>query len=126
MKKLLIGLVASSALVFGTGCGDSTEPEDVCERFFSAMIDIDQKACGEVSEGPTDQERNEAIQQCSTQIERCTEDDREKMNRIADCINDIDDCREGREDEFAGAFLACLIQEGSFSESCNISADIED
>lgn len=129
MKKLLIGLVASSALVFGTGCGDSNDSEDVCERFFNAMADIDEKAaaCGDGgSEGPTNQERDEAIRQCSTQIEQCTDDDRSKMNRIADCLNDIDDCREGREDEFAGAFFACLVKEGSFSESCNLSTDIED
>ena len=122
MKKLMIGLVAMSSLVFGAGCG--SDDESICEDFYNSLADYAEKgkACGPTEE-PTDAELKAAINECKNTIDSCSDEDKEKIEKVSDCISDIDECREGDEDEFGGALFACLIQAGSISDSCEISTD---
>jgi hypothetical protein len=123
MKKIMLGLVAMSSLVFGTGCGGD-DNESICEDFYNSLADYAEKGedCN-TTNPPSDSEIEAAIKECKSSIESCTDEDKEKIQKVSDCISDIDECREEDEDEFTGALFACLIQAGSISESCEISAD---
>jgi hypothetical protein len=107
MKKLMIGLVAASSLVFGTGCGGNycddlvdaynglSDKLDNCPELKAAIDDLDLD--------PTD----EQLDECKEELDNCSDSDKDKLNDTVDCINDLPDCEKGKETEWATKFGAC-------------------
>ncbi|NMO15837.1 hypothetical protein HPC49_46445 [Pyxidicoccus fallax] len=127
MKKFMIGLVAATSLVFGAGCGGD-DNESICEDFYNSLQEVAEKgeACEEESDPVTNAEKEEAINQCKTAIESCSDEDKETLQEISDCLDDVDECKAGDEDEYGVAFFSCLFKAATLSDECRISADTDD
>ncbi|WP_164007357.1 hypothetical protein [Pyxidicoccus trucidator] len=105
MKKIMIGLVAVSSLVFGTGCGG-----DVCEDIADAFEGLDAKTedCPSINAVVGNLEfTDEDIDECKSDFEDCSGDDKDALNDTIDCINDLPDCEEGEEASWSQKFTAC-------------------
>lgn len=105
MKKIMIGLVAVSSLVFGTGCGG-----DVCEDIADAYESLDEKTedCPTLNAIISEVEfSDEDIDECKEQFEDCSDDEKDKLNDSIDCINDLPDCESGGEQAWAAKLQAC-------------------
>ncbi|QDE66827.1 MULTISPECIES: hypothetical protein [Myxococcus] len=124
MKKLLIGLVASSALAFGTGCGGGDD--DLCEDLYNSSNEVDKKgrACGVT--GLSDNEMDAAIQQCKSGLDKCTDSDKEKIERAVKCLDGVNTCSEGNEMQYFGELIGCAAQLSGISEACRAAVTVED
>lgn len=102
MKKLMIGLVAASSLVFGTGCGNSA-----CEDAADALSGLTEKTrnCPEFNAILA------ALQFSDEDIERCEDDcdgdDKDALADAAECLNKLPQCQAGQEEAWATALDAC-------------------
>lgn len=108
MKKLLIGLVAASSLVFGTGCDSD---EDLCEDFASAFESLSGKVggCPEISPFISEiRLGQEEINQCKESLESCTSSDKDKIRKASDCIRDISQCRSATIEAWAAELESCM------------------
>jgi hypothetical protein len=107
MKKIMIGLVAMSSLVFGTGCGGNycddaadavgglTDKLDKCPELKAQIDQLDLE--------PSDAE----LDKCKEDLDDCSDDEKDKLNDTVDCINDLPDCESGKEADWGDKFLAC-------------------
>jgi hypothetical protein len=110
MKKLLIAMLATSSLVFGTGCGGDLceDTQDTIEGLSDKLDDCPQleqaleQALGEFDFDDDD------VEECKEDIEDCSDSDVEKREEALDCINDLDKCEEGDEEAWATDFLECV------------------
>jgi hypothetical protein len=102
MKKLMIGLVAATSLVFGTGCGNSA-----CEDAADALSGLSDKTrnCPQFNAILSELQFSDAeIEQCE---EDCDGDDKDALADAADCLNDLPQCQAGQEAAWATALSAC-------------------
>ncbi|WP_163996082.1 hypothetical protein [Pyxidicoccus caerfyrddinensis] len=105
MKKIMIGLVAMSSLVFGTGCGGN-----YCDDAADAYEGLADKAddCPEIKGALGELEfSDEDIDECKDDLENCSDDDKDKLNDSIDCINDMPDCESGKEADWVAKLQAC-------------------
>jgi len=119
MKKFLFGLVATSALVFGTGCGSSDE--DLCEDFYSGLEKAAKKgdACGGESEPTPDSDKKAAIDQCKKAISSCNDNDKEIIEGSIECLGKVKACTPGNENQYGAQMFACFFQIAAVSEKCS-------
>ncbi|WP_141594017.1 hypothetical protein [Myxococcus sp. AB056] len=124
MKKLLIGLIASSALAFGTGCGGGDD--DLCEDLHNSSNEVDKKgrACGVT--GLSDNELDAAIQQCKRGLDQCTDSDKEKIEGAIKCLDRVNTCSEGNEMQYFGELFGCAAQVYGLSQACRTAVSLED
>ncbi|AKQ68601.1 putative lipoprotein [Myxococcus hansupus] len=116
MKKLLIGLVATSSLVFGAGCGGD---EEICEDFADAFTSLSKKVdgCPEISPFISDLRLGEEeINQCKESLSSCTDADKDKIRGAADCISGVSQCRSANLEAWANELERCL--NFTVSEGC--------
>ena len=121
MKKLLIGLVATSSLVFGTGCGsDADLCEDLADSFTSLSDKVD--GCPEISPF-IGQLRlgEEEINQCKESLDRCTDADKDKLRDAADCISGVSQCRSANIEAWANELERCM--NFTLSDGCASSSE---
>ncbi|MCY1016335.1 hypothetical protein [Pyxidicoccus sp. MSG2] len=105
MKKLMIGLVAVSSLVFGTGCGGN-----YCDDAADAYSGLADKAddCPEIKSVLSGLEFSDSdIEECKNDLENCSDGDKDKLNDSIDCINDMPDCESGKEDAWIADLQDC-------------------
>ncbi|WP_163786550.1 hypothetical protein [Myxococcus vastator] len=108
MKKLLIGLVATGSLVFGTGCDSD---EDLCEDFAGAFESLSNKVdgCPEISPFISQLRLGqEEINQCKESLESCSSSDKDKLRGASDCIRDISQCRSATIEAWAAELERCM------------------
>ncbi len=124
MKKFLFGLVATSALVFGTGCGSSDE--DLCEDFYSGLQKVAKKgeACG--SDPTPDSDKKAAVAQCKKAISNCSDKDKEIIESSIECLDKVKACTPGNESQYFGQMLACAFQVAAVSDKCSNAFDTDD
>ncbi len=116
MKKLLIGLVATSSLVFGAGCGgDGDLCEDLADSFSSLSGKVD--GCPEISPFISELRLGEEeINQCKESLDRCTDADKDKLRRAADCLSGVSQCRSATIEAWANELESCM--DFTLSEGC--------
>ncbi|MFP2962882.1 hypothetical protein ACLEPN_35210 [Myxococcus sp. 1LA] len=109
MKKLLIGLVATSSLVFGTGCGG--DDEDLCEDLAGAFESLSDKVdgCPEISPFISQLRLGqEEINQCKESMDSCTDADKDNLRDASECIRDISQCRSATIEAWAAELERCM------------------
>lgn len=105
MKKLMVGLVAVSSLVFGAGCGGN-----YCDDAADAFEGLADKAndCPDLKAAlQSFQFSDEDIDQCKDDLDKCSDSEKDKLSDTIDCINDLPDCEKGKEADWAAKFQAC-------------------
>ncbi|WIG95448.1 hypothetical protein [Myxococcus sp. SDU36] len=118
MKKLLIGLVATSSLVFGTGCGGDG---DLCEDTADAYNSLADKVedCPEIAQFIGMLELgDEEIRECKESLDSCSDSDKDKIRSLVDCLNDMPRCRSSNEEAWVAELQACGEESGEVSEAC--------
>jgi HPt (histidine-containing phosphotransfer) domain-containing protein len=111
MKKLMIGLVAVSALVFGTGCGGGDYCEDLQDELESLNDKLDDcPAVKEVIEDELGELRlsDAEVDECKESSEDCSDRDDEKREQAIDCLRDLDRCEEDRQQNWYDDFAECF------------------
>ncbi len=111
MKKLMIGLVAMTSLVFGTGCGGGDYCEDLQDSFEGLDDKLDdcpelkdalEQALGNLEISDSD------VEDCKEESEDCSDSEKERREKAVDCINDLDKCEEGDEQAWTEDFAECF------------------
>lgn len=106
MKKL-VGVLAVVAMAL-TGCGNT------CDELEDALSDFDKKAAPCGNEPSTFN-----MNQCENNVDKCSSEDKEALEKFADCLKDLPDCSTATEDNFNAAALGCAFSlAGSVSEQC--------
>lgn len=116
MKKLLIGLVAASSLVFGTGCDSD---EDLCEDLAGAFESLSGKVggCPEISPFISQLRLGEEeINQCKESLNTCSSADKDKLRDASDCLRGVSQCRSANIEAWASELERCMNFE--VSEGC--------
>ncbi|MCP3101916.1 hypothetical protein LZ198_23910 [Myxococcus sp. K15C18031901] len=117
MKKLMIGLLAASTLVFGAGCGG-----DVCDDLEDAAKALDDKLAGCGGSGGGDDEDYDK-KQCEDALDSCSDSDKDKLSDLAKCIEDLPDCSQSNAQEWLAKLAACGDKAEGLSPSCTVSAE---
>jgi hypothetical protein len=120
MKRLACAFAVVSLAL--TGCGGS-----ICEDFKDVSEDLEEKAapCSDGTNGGSNEEFN--VQQCESDLAKCTDEDKEALEDYISCLGDVDKCEKGKEDAFGGAVLACAFSAaGKLSDACTsaVSQDV--
>ncbi|NNC20450.1 hypothetical protein HJC22_32505 [Corallococcus exiguus] len=124
MKKILFGLAAMASLTL-TACGS-----DYCDRNEDLAKDLSSKfeECGfdtsATPDEPTDAERDA----CKEALADCSDDDKEKLDAVLDCIDSVKSCSDKSTTEqtrILSDLVACSTKGGTVSAACaaSISAD---
>ncbi len=96
-----------------TGCSGS-----ICEQYKDAEADLTEKA-KPCSDGSTGSEEPFDVQQCESEISKCSDADMEAVEEYIDCLGDVDKCVKDQEQVFGGAVLNCAFTAASkLSEAC--------
>ncbi|ATB45885.1 hypothetical protein [Corallococcus macrosporus] len=120
MKKLLIGLVASSALVFGTGCGGD-DGGDLCEDIADGYRALTDKVegCPEIAQYlPNIDVDEEGLNECREAMDSCSDSDKDKYQAMADCLSDLPRCQSSNIEAWSAEFVACSEKIEGVSETC--------
>lgn len=120
MKRLACAFAVVSLAL--TGCSGS-----LCEDFKDVSEDLEEKAapCSDGTSGGSNDEFN--VQQCESDLSKCSDDDREALRDYIDCLDNVDKCVKGKEDAFGGAILGCAFTAaGKLSDACTstVSQDV--
>ncbi|WNG39464.1 hypothetical protein F0U61_41705 [Archangium violaceum] len=109
MKKMF-GVVAIAAMAL-TGCGN------VCDDLENAYDDLTEKY--EPCQDSGDEVPELGIDQCSEKVESCTDEDKEALSKLADCLKDVPKCAPAEEEKFQTAIIGCAFSSvANLSEPC--------
>jgi hypothetical protein len=117
MKKILFSLAAIASLTL-TACGGN-----YCDDSADAAKDLSKKAeeCGITGTG-VEEPTEEEINSCKTALDKCSDDDKKKLEAVSDCLKDVKGCSDKTQSEqqaFATRVIACASNAGGLSAACN-------
>lgn len=116
MKNLMIGLAAMASLTL-TACGGS-----ICDDAKDTGSHLKEvyESCGIEA---TDVELTDAdIERCEESLDSCTDDDKDKLSALTDCMAEIDDCADKTQAEqqaLLGKLITCAAKAQGVSASCS-------
>lgn len=118
MKRLVCAFAVVSLAL--TGCSGS-----ICEDFKSVSADLEEKA-KPCSEGTTGTPEEFDVQQCESDLAKCSDSDKEALEEYISCLGDVDTCVKGQQQVFDGAVLACAFAAaGKLSAACTSTVSQE-
>ncbi|HEX8702206.1 MAG TPA: hypothetical protein VF815_25465 [Myxococcaceae bacterium] len=113
MKRLVVALAAVSLSMMG--CGGS-----LCQDFADSLSTINDKVedCPSFEDFDFDEPSDSEIEACEENLDKCSDADKEALEKFVDCVNDLDKCEASDEDAFATLFVLCAAPLENVSESC--------
>lgn len=122
MKKILFSLAAITSLTL-TACGGN-----YCNDSSDASKDLSEKSeeCGLT--GFFEELTEEELNTCKDDLDKCSDDDKKKLDAIVDCLEDVKGCSDKTDAEqaaFTSRVLACYAKAEGLSEACSAAASGE-
>lgn len=111
MKKFMFTLLATTSLMFTVGCGGNT-----CDDLKDATNALNKKA-DTCSDEPTTTEPFDTAA-CENALDACTDSDKDKLSDLADCLQDLPNCKTGEELDWVNKLGACFDKIDSLSAAC--------
>jgi hypothetical protein len=111
MKTKIFGVVAIAMLAL-TGCGN------VCDDLDNAGETLEDKYKPCATAG--DESPSFNTNQCSDNIDDCSDSEKKALGDFADCIRELPECTPATEDNFNTALFGCALSlSGKIGETCS-------
>ena len=114
MKRFVCAVAVVSLSMMG--CGGSL-CEDVADSFSGVNEKVED--CPSFSDFEFDEPSDAEIMECEENLDKCSDKDKEILEKFTSCVNDLDKCEASDEDAFSLSFVLCLAPIENLSDSCS-------